>query len=190
MENYCLPENYNHRLNNAFFDDTPYTDQYQDEVYRQAAEIADDYVCFKVLDIGCGSGYKLMKYFGDHKTFGVEIEPTLSFLKNKYPDRQWGIIDQVTGSYDIAICSDVIEHIADPDEFIEGLLLIDFDMIIFSTPERNNMYGGETFGPPLNPAHVREWAFDEFAQYLGKYFDVKLHYIIAPNTQFAVCLKK
>jgi hypothetical protein len=33
MKNYYLPENYIHRLNNHFFDDTPYSGQYQDEVY-------------------------------------------------------------------------------------------------------------------------------------------------------------
>jgi hypothetical protein len=43
-------------------------------------------------------------------------------------------------------------------------------------------------GPPGNRAHVREWAFDEFAQYIGRRFQLLDHFIsnIAQSTQVAV----
>ena len=190
MDKYCLPDDYVHRNENAFFDDTPYRDEYQDEVYQAALEQACTFVDCRVLDIGTGSGFKLMKYFKDFNTTGVDIEPTLSFLKNKYPSRYWASFEDITGYYDLVICSDVIEHIPDADEFLQNILSIDFETIVFSTPDRESMYGGKSYGPPNNPAHVREWTMKEFNCYISKYFYVLNHIKVIPNTQICICRKK
>ena len=44
----------------------------------------------KVVDIGCGSGYKLVNYIsGEFETIGVETEPAISHLRKSYPNEVW-----------------------------------------------------------------------------------------------------
>ena len=41
-----------------------------------------------VIDIGCGSGWKLVNYLSrEFQTIGIETEPAISFLRDKYPDQ-------------------------------------------------------------------------------------------------------
>jgi len=189
MDKYCLPDNYQHRINNGFFDDTPYTDEYQDKVYNIAFYWGKLKEYSSVLDIGTGSGFKLMKYFKDYKTFGIDIGSTVDFLKEKYPERSWGEVGEAENKHDLIICSDVIEHIPDADDLIKTILSFDFKTIMISTPDRDSLYPN-TLGKPSNPAHVREWTMDEFNCYLSKYFYVIRHRKLEPNTQYAICRKK
>jgi 2-polyprenyl-3-methyl-5-hydroxy-6-metoxy-1,4-benzoquinol methylase len=64
---------------------------------------------------------------------------------------------------DLCICSDVIEHIYDPDDFylMKFLLSLDCSVYIVSTPKRDVM--GQD-GPPVNTHHVLEWNFHELQQ--------------------------
>ena len=75
------------------FDDRGNTDRFQDEVYHRAQEFLKEKDLCNVLDVGCGSGFKLMKYFSDQETLGLELPHTLDFLKQKYPHRQWALSD-------------------------------------------------------------------------------------------------
>src|SRR5690606_33765790 len=85
--------NYRHRPNNAFFDDTSLKDEYQSEVYEEAAKIAKEISAQRVADVGCGSGYKLVSNFPDMPTIGYDLEPTVSFLRSTYPEREWRSVD-------------------------------------------------------------------------------------------------
>ena len=62
-ENYFIHDGYRHRRENRYFDDTRSTDESQREVYRFAREVFDQKRLVKVCDIGCGSAYKLVRYF-------------------------------------------------------------------------------------------------------------------------------
>lgn len=193
MENYCLPENYRHRLDNQFFDDTPYQDQYQDEVYSLAKKISDSQKYNKIIDIGTGSGFKLVKYFDNAYTIGVDLEPTISFLKKTYPNKNWCDLSDIDKNteFDLVICSDVIEHIPEPNSFIEEINKINFKKVLFSTPERLTMYGFNQQGPPVNTAHVREWTMDELKEYIGRFYNIENHYKeLNSNTQMILCTKK
>ena len=189
MDKYCLPDKYVHRTENTFFDDTPFTDEYQYEVYDVAFKTVVNHNFNSILDIGTGGGYKLIKYFSDYNTLGIDIEPTLSFLRTKYPDRNWGKFEDIDSEFDLVICSDVIEHIPEPDGFIKNILELEFKMIVFSTPDRDTLYGGVTVGPPSNTAHVREWTINEFFCYISKYFKIVNQYKFEPNTQVVLCKK-
>lgn len=191
---YNITENYTHRLDNSFFDDTPYKDEYQDDVYAISRKIKDENNYKITLDIGCGSGYKLIKYFSDITIVGVDIEPTVTFLKINYPDKtwcEWSSLDKSL-KYDLIICSDVIEHIPEPNAFLKDLNSLNFNTIVFSTPDRLNMYKHNHLGPPSNPSHVREWTMPEFYEYISTTFDVIDHLKSSPesNTQIIVCKKK
>ena len=117
-EKYFINSAYVSRVDNEHYDDTNNTDEFQNDVYNKALDIVKKNDLITIADVGCGSGYKLIKYFGDksrYKTIGLEIEPTLSFLRDKYPYYEWESSDLHSpppiDKIDIIICSDKIKNI-------------------------------------------------------------------------------
>jgi SAM-dependent methyltransferase len=184
---YEIKENYIHRTKYHHWDDMNFEDQWQKEVYQKALTLVqeDD----RIADIGCGSGYKLMRYFREKHFIGYEIEPTLSKLRERYPNRYWGKSGIPLLKFDIVICSDVIEHVLDPDELINYLKTANARDYVISTPDRDLVYGGEHNGPPRNGSHIREWNYEEFGRYLRKHFKTVEQSISNRSqfTQLAIC---
>lgn len=165
-DRYCIRELYQSQQN-KFFDNTTNKDEWQLQVYQYARAVADQLNFRKVADVGCGSGYKLVQYLGDFDTTGYDLEPTLTWLKNKYPSKKWKLSnfgDKDLAPADLVISADVVEHIPDANAYMAYLLQFDAQYYVVSTPDR--FYGTlSQFGPPVNPAHVREWTHNEFANY-------------------------
>ena len=193
MKKYCLPDEYVYRFNNTYYDDTNCKDEHQNDVYETALDVLMTNNYNNVIDIGTGSGFKLIKYFSKYNTIGVDLEPTLSFLKNTYPNNTWLNLDELdlTSEYDLIICSDVIEHIPEPTSFIEKLNKFNFKKIVFSTPDKFKVYNCEHFGPPRNPAHVMEWNISEFNDYLKQFYTIEKHFKTSDerDTQIVICSK-
>jgi len=206
MKTYGIMDNYKIRENPGHHDDRSLTDQAQDEVYRFAKDFLNNNKFNNVIDIGCGSGFKLIKYFNDNNTIGIETEPCLSQLKASYPNKIWienGEPEESFSSFtydtDLIICVDVIEHIKDPDQLIKYINSFNYKYLIISTPDRKilrdkfpDIYGESSWnGPPKNGSHVREWAFDEFCGYLKSNFSqVKGHHCEKQiECMFFVCVK-
>jgi hypothetical protein len=175
----CIHPNYRHRENPAHFDDRNMRDEWQNDVYAFARSRCkrDD----RVLDFGCGSGFKLMKYLSGHKTLGYEIEPSLSHLREMYPDREW------SGEYpprfvgDVLICADVIEHMQDPSHLMRKLADSGLREIILSTPALDILVEqgrSPRLGPPNNESHVNEWTVLEFNSYVSMYLHVMDHIVM------------
>lgn len=179
-ENYYIQDGYQHRVQPKYFDDTASSDGWQDEVYRFAKETADQYELRSVIDIGCGSGHKLMKYFKDRSTIGLDVEATCAVLRRRYPGKQWRVSDFKAANVpkaDLVIASDVIEHLGDPDEMLEFIRRIGPGYVIISTPDRNLLRCGTHKGPPFNPTHLREWTTAELHAYLSEYLEILEHFI-------------
>ena len=157
----------------------------------------------KVIDIGCGSGYKLIKYLGEYETIGYETEPSISFLKKTYPNRKWVNSGLPSKSFnynndkvcDLIISSDVIEHIIDPDELINYMKTFTCNYFIISTPCLEVLIKKSLrtrYEPPTNKAHIREWTFSEFKMYLNKHFNIIESYLGKYQTecQWHLCTRK
>jgi len=176
---YGLPRGYLHRRNVVAFDDRQNQDEYQKEVYQFARSFYDERGLNGVLDIGCGSGFKLMKYFGDQPCAGAETDT--EFLRETYPDARWFEVFQEDWKLfpaELIIAADVIEHVPNPDEFLRNLLEhCSAQWFLFSTPDRSLENSPWTFGPPPNECHFREWSFEEFAEFIGRYLHVHRHFI-------------
>jgi hypothetical protein len=186
MKTYFIKEGYKVRLDNMFYNDTGMKDEWQKEVYEYARKKFDIYGLKSVWDIGTGSGYKLLKNFGDVDTLGTDLTPTVNWLKKTYPDRVWSDSFDVFPNYDMIICSDVIEHIPDPDPLLDTIEAAQPKLIVFSTPERMLFQRGHD-GPPDNICHVREWTTFEFGQYIDSRFKVLDHFI-SNEKQATQCL--
>lgn len=182
MKRYCIKEDYIHRNSYTHYNDIGYEDQYQDEVYQTAFRVLQDNKLERVYDVGCGSAFKLRKYFSEYEFVGAEIEPTYSWLKQAYPTDRWVLSNfSHPVETDLFICSDVIEHLVDPDLLLDFFQNSQFKYLVLSTPERNAVQvyqRGYTWnGPPQNQSHVREWNFNEFKDYISSRFEVIEHFM-------------
>jgi hypothetical protein len=182
FKTYAIKEGYKHRDSYTHYSDIGYEDQYQDEVYQTALRVFKDNELKTVFDVGCGSAFKLRKYFSKEEFTGAEIEPTLSWLKSEYPENNWVRSDFSNPiETDLFICSDVIEHLVDPDMLLDFFEKSKFKFIVLSTPERDKVQffqrGYLWNGPPSNKAHVREWNFFEFKNYISPRFNIVEHFM-------------
>lgn len=188
---YEIKPGYYHRRRHHYFDDTTNRDGYQREVYEEALRIARVNHLRSVIDVGCGSGFKLVHYFGDFDSIGVDVEPTYSWLRKTYPDKKWVRAFTEESQHlnaDLVICADVIEHVEDPDQLLTYLARCSRGWVVLSTPERDLARGAHHYGPPPNPAHVREWNFAELHRYIGARFEIESHEIsnVEQRTQMVV----
>lgn len=186
---YCIKQDYVHRENNSYFDDTPFKDQWQKEVYEFARAVADQHQFKTVLDIGTGSGFKLLKNFQDFDTLGIDVTQTVTWLKETYPDRNWNDQFVPVADFELVISSDVIEHIPDPDTLLDLIEQCGPKLIVLSTPDRDLFKLGHN-GPPVNRAHVREWTMPEFNQYISSRFEVLDHFVSNKEQATQVILAK
>jgi SAM-dependent methyltransferase len=191
---YCIKPGYHHASKAETFVAIHETDQFQRSVYELANSLAESHRLNTVLDVGCGSAYKLIAILGKYSTTGIETEPAYTWLLKKYPDRNWLLFDPVKMpqlNADLVICSDVIEHIKDPNEMMEFLSRINFNILLLSTPERDRVSGKRDYGPPENTSHFREWNSIEFYTYVSHWFAVQEQFVFDDRsiTQVLVCRK-
>lgn len=182
VDKYFLPKEYTINSIPKHYNDMNATDRWQKEVYLYCKKLMTDKALTKIIDVGCGSAFKLIKYLGEFDTIGIETEPCISFLREKYPTRTWLNSGEPEKSFnnselssDLVICSDVIEHIVDPDELVKFLLSIKTSYYVISTPCRQRLvqyHGRKDMEAPKNKAHVREWTMDEFKKYLSIKFTI------------------
>jgi len=197
-KSYSIKRLYRARSKYHHFDDSALEDQWQLEVYLHALGLMKKHQLQSVVDIGCGSGYKLVTYLGEYDTLGLELPENVELLHKKYPDRKWELSDFGVDpkiNTDLLVCSDVIEHIVDPDDLLDYIKRMEFQYLILSTPERNLLYkpwSRSNWGPPSNKAHIREWNFKELGDYISQHFNVIDHRVTNMHqaTQMIICQKK
>jgi SAM-dependent methyltransferase len=195
---YGIRRSYRPRNRSVHYDDTGQEDEWQLEVYLHAQKMMRDNAFRSVIDIGCGSAYKLIRYLGEYETLGLEVSPTYEHLLEHYPDRRWMRSDfSLRGglSADVVICADVIEHLVEPDELLAFIHRIESRYVVLSTPSRDLLYSFWNrgyWGPPRNVHHIREWSFSEFRDYISGSFDIALQTITNREqaTQMVVCRQR
>lgn len=192
---FSIKPGYHHATSAEQLDATLSKDEWQREVYELAAAIMQKEGYSTILDVGCGSGYKLIHITGSYDTTGIEVNPTFKWLCNNYPDRKWLLFEEASPASlqaDLVICADVIEHLDNPDDLLDFVSEINFKQLLISTPERDLVAGKNDFGPPENTAHYREWNAVEFKNYLRQWLLVKEQQIFHSKsvTQVVICQKK
>jgi hypothetical protein len=163
-----------------YFDDRPYATSdvvHQPDAYALAAHLALHYGADTIVDVGCGSARKLIALEGFRKV-GVDRGLNLDYCKRSFPNETWveADLERATGyileedllARSVVICADVVEHLVDPTSLLK--LLRRFAglarAVLITTPDRDLVRGAYDMGPPVNPAHIREWNLDEFVRLL------------------------
>ena len=165
--------------------------RHQRAVYRLARRLAQDLGTRRVIDVGCGLATKLMAFFdSEYDLIGLDQESAVEMCRQMH-DRGTFIgvnlldtsdIASLRQTADLVICSDVIEHVEDPDVLLALLrnLARGDARVVISTPERVALHGPDVVSP-TNPVHIREWSRDELATYLtSSGFDVQSHSVLFP----------
>ena len=140
-------------------------------------EFAKQFVKDKyVLDIACGSGYgsKIIAEAGAKKVVAVDVDKeTIDFAKKNYFNEN---IKYITGNaeeikqdsnlFDVITSFETIEHLQNPDKFLNELArVIKIDGIaIISTPNKNVSH-------EKNPFHFKEFSRNEFKEIIKKCFN-------------------
>lgn len=162
---------------------------YQIDVYKYVAQLIKASDIRNCLDIGCGCAYKLVKYIYPicKDITGIDREHAIRHCRRNYSLGEWYVDDlenprfPVERKYELIICVDVIEHLAEPNHILNYIKHHSTakTSIIISTPERDIVRGVGDFGPPGNPTHVREWNRKEFRSYLeSQNFTVDSHFLL------------
>lgn len=194
MKNYFIKESYNCNLDSQgqpipFLDDEHNASIYQIKVYEFAKTLICKYKANSILDIGCGYGIKLKKIILPvcNNIVGVDVKHAIDFCKREHNFGRWFEDDiekpefALDQKFDIIICSDVIEHLLDPDKLLNYIKRYCHKNthVIISTPARDLLKGKNGFGPPINKAHVREWSRSEFRRYVSnRGFTVMKHFLV------------
>lgn len=143
------------------------------ERYKFAAQYAAQK---RVLDAACGTGYgtRILSQAQALSVTGVDIsKEAIDAASRDFPgpnvDFVHADVMSLTGSYDLIVSIETIEHLPDPPrwaEYIPSLLAPD-GMAVISTPMAINP---ELAKNPENKYHVREFTFEEYQQLLGAHF--------------------
>jgi 2-polyprenyl-3-methyl-5-hydroxy-6-metoxy-1,4-benzoquinol methylase len=191
---YDIKRGYRHRKQYAHFSAIGAKDEMQNEVYETAYGLAEEHGLQNIIDVGCGAGYKLIKFFSKEYDFiGIDIQTTYEYLVKQYPAYHWvngETLDYSELTGDLVICADVIEHVIDPIDLLQKIKSIkNVKFIILSTPDRLLVRGSYDFGPPGNWSHMREWTGKEFANFIRPHLNILTHQIsnYSQGTQLLVC---
>lgn len=176
---YFLPVGYRSR-DRPLYDHKRQEEQteWQRAVYTTAAWIGESLQSLRVIDVGCGNGEKLVDLYPRFEVIGIDYGENLRRCRERYEFGTWLEHDldvdeplplSAEVERSIIVCADVIEHLLRPERLLMHLreALEHADAAVISTPERVLTHGSREMGPPPNPAHVREWALDEFTALLS-----------------------
>lgn len=146
----------------------------QDPVYRIAAGLVRSGHLVPVVDVGCGTGHKLVHRIGavTAEFVGADQPSAMAVARAEFPERRWvegdigddGFWDRLAAEHPrLVLCVDVIEHVDDPVALLLRLRALagPSGRVLVSTPDRARMERTPALGPPTNPRHIREWTRDE-----------------------------
>lgn len=151
--------------------------------YNQLFKIVKPLKPISILDVGCGEGFTLKKlaerkigkknagidYSKDAIELGKKIYPQLSLAEGdvyalNYPDN----------SFDVAICTEVLEHLEDPKKAVAEIKRVSAKYIVFSVPNEpffilaNFLRGKYLKNFGNHPEHINHWTAVGFEKFLKK----------------------
>lgn len=140
-----------------------------------------------ILEVGCGEGLILRQL--DHAApgmsmQGLDIDPALLRAARVILPRAGYVEGSIYSlpvrarSYDAVICTEVLEHLADPNAALQEIKRVTRSYCLFSVPHEPwwrlaNMARGSywrNFGN--TPGHVNHWTSADFSNFIQRYLDI------------------
>ena len=154
-----------------------------DNFYRKFFKMIKPLRAVTILDVGCGEGFTLKKleekkigkknegidFSNDAIKIGRKIYPELTLRKGDVYD-----LDYKDNAFDLSICTEVLEHLADPVKAVAEIKRVTGKYILFSVPNEPffimaNFFRGKylkRFGN--HPEHINHWTSFGFESFLKK----------------------
>jgi len=199
MKSYFIKEGYKCNLDShgkpiPFLDDECGASTYQVKVYEFVKKVILKYDATSILDIGCGYGIKLKESILPvcKNIVGIDMKHAIDFCREEHSFGRWFQDDierpglDLLERFDVVICSDVIEHLCDPDSLLNYIKRYSHGdtHVIISTPARDQLRTHGGLGPPVNKTHVREWTRAEFSAYMSnRDFTILKHFLVGEAGQ-------
>lgn len=129
----------------------------------------------KVLDVGCGTGYGSAILADGAHVFGIDNDhEAIKFARKKFGAKANFQLGEATKlkfrnkEFDLVCAFEVIEHLKDPDKFLEEAkrVLQGGGKLILSTPNQASHSPDKL----SSPYHVREYNFAQLSQILNRHF--------------------
>lgn len=140
-----------------------------------------------ILDVGCGEGFtleRLRKNKIGKKLVGIDFsEAAIQIGKKLHPSltlRHGSVYDIPfkTGSFDLVICSEVLEHLEHPEKALTELARVTRKNCIISVPHEPwfmlaNLLRGKNISRWGNDIeHIQHWSRRRISKTVGKYFHI------------------
>jgi 2-polyprenyl-3-methyl-5-hydroxy-6-metoxy-1,4-benzoquinol methylase len=141
-----------------------------------------------VLDVGCGEGFTLERLrkakIGKHLEGVDYLDLAIKLGKKEHPNlilKKGSIYDlkYKANSFDVVICSEVLEHVEDPQKGLEELVRVSKKYVVLSVPNEpffmlGNLVRGKNvtrFGNDIE--HINHWTFWQFKKFVSKKLKIK-----------------
>lgn len=134
-----------------------------------------------VLDVGCGEGFTLQRLTNEHigkklegsdsiqeaLDLGKKIHPHLKLVKGDLYELPYG-----NNSFDLLICTEVLEHLEDPKKALKELVRVSKKYILLSVPNEpwftlsRILRGKDILQIGKHPEHLQYWTSGEFETFV------------------------
>ncbi len=153
--------------------------------YDELAKVVGQTGCETLLDAGCGEGFVvnfLTTRMPDLKVTGVDVnEKAIEYAQEHFGEKarfRRGSVYKLPfsdKSFDAVLCSEVLEHLDDPNRAIGELKRVARSHVIITVPHEpyfqwlNNV--GRFIGVSEDPGHVNFWTSNTFQAFVSAHFD-------------------
>lgn len=136
-----------------------------------------------VLDAGCGEGFTLNKlkqngigkkyegidYYDDAIKLGRKIYPDLNIKKGDIYN-----LNYKENSFDLVICTEVLEHLDDPQKALSDILRVSSRYILLTVPNEPlfTLFNFTQWGKDIG--HINKWTSFSFKKFITKNHKLKI----------------
>ncbi len=138
----------------------------------------------RVVDVGCGSGYgSLLLSWAAASVIGIDLDPTaITHARQQFPEVDYRVAaaDEPLGDeVDLAVCFEVLEHVADPDAVLRAIAGQSRRLLL-------SMPNPLAVGSHLNPHHVNDWPVAHLKRRLRAAGFTRMRVFHQPLKSFAI----
>lgn len=143
-----------------------------------------------ILEVGCGQGWlskQLASAVPEARFVGIDVRAeAIEVARTLVPSADFRVergekLPFADGEFDLVVCSEVLEHVDDPDKVLAEIVRVSKGHVVASVPHEPLFWGANllrgkylrTFGNC--PGHIHHWSKAGFARLLKRHFsDVRV----------------